>query len=94
MVLNTVRWGCTPYFIRYRPLIGNQHLAVLNSTPSQEEMSVRQQIQGVAVVKRCKTGLLDEAFGTTVWLGYLVSYGVQLVLGCIDQCYVSHNTTL
>ena len=46
-------------------------------------MIVRQRIQGVAVVKRCKTGLLDEAFGTTVGLCYLVSDGVQLVLGCM-----------
>ena len=83
MVLNTVGCGCVPYFIRYRPLLGNWHVAVFKSTPSEEEMSVRQRIQGVAVVKRCKTGLLDDAFGTTVWLGYLVSDGVQSVLGCM-----------
>ena len=63
--------------------LGNQHLDVLNSTPSEEEMGARQGIHGVAVVKQCKTGLLDEAFGTTVWLGYLVCNGVQLILGCM-----------
>ena len=83
MVLNTVGCGCVPYFIRYRPLLGNWHVAVFKSTPSEEEMSVRQRIQGVAVVKQCKTGFLDEAFGTTVGLCYLVSNGVQLVLGCM-----------
>ena len=83
MVLNTVGCGGNPYFVRYQLLFDDHHLAVLNSTPSEEELSVRQWIQGVAVVKQCQTGLLYEAFGTTVGQCYLVSNGVQSVLGCM-----------